>query len=78
MAHMEYVLRLHSTFYEPSDHNNSYYMWSNTLVPEMMLLHKHGLVQKSAIAGFFYFILWPMGIVEKKILIPIHAHELQM
>jgi len=68
MAHMEYVLRLHSTIYEPSDHNISYYMQSNTQVPGLMLLHKYGLVQKPVVAGFCYFILWPMGTVKKKIL----------
>jgi len=57
MAHMKYVLSLHSTFYEPSDHNISYYMQSNTQVPGLMLLHKYGLVQKPVVAGFCYFIL---------------------
>jgi len=32
----------------------------------MMLLHMYGLVQKLVVAGFCYFILWPIGTAGKK------------
>lgn len=78
MAHMEYVLRLHSTLYEPLDHNISYYMWSNPQVPGMMLVHKYGLVQKPVVlvSVTLYYDQWEL--LKKIILNPIHAHELQI